>query len=634
MHDAELALAFALERNPGAYVVLVGAGMSRSVGLPTAWDVQLALIARIRAMRGDSLNPGEDEAGWFEREFKEPVAYDRLLGLVAGTPAERQAVLRGFFVPSAEPGPRLAAAHTALARMVAAGTVRIVVTLNFDHLIEDAIRAEGVDPTIVSTPEQFAAAVPLHAQRALVVHLHGDYTDASSLLNTTDELQQYDTRTRHLLEQIAAEYGLLILGWSAQWDVGLRRILTEVRSPHFSTWWYDPAPLTTAGQDLAHQRPVVYLPDTADIALPRILDAVTSTREQHRRLPTRPQVASVGIHRRLVLDPLSTEVEDELAGLFEQMRQHPILQAADFSFADGVLEDRAERLERDSAALRAATAAVARSGADASEAWTFDGLAGLTFERLSGGASDLIELQNYPATLAWYTAGIAATAARRFDRVHRLFHDLTLLNREGKRRPAPELLGAEQTLPWSNASRHVFDVLAHTFTDAVGMTRTTWEDAWELFEYLLLLDGTIRALSSQDHEALAPLVLAAWEAEPDGTRFRSSAPSPAERELGNLLGQYWARSVHSAPHLRTLGMAADFRPRVSSPIRYNLIQTGHHRFLEDGLFTSPDQLRVGIAVLDNTLARLAQDAAYKPLEATGGGVVRNTGFWIDDPAGD
>lgn len=191
MHDAELALAFALDRSPGSYAVLVGAGMSRSAGLPTAWDVQMDLIGRIRTMGASSTDPADDEeaAAWFERTFGEVPEYDRLLGLVATTPAERQAVLRDYFAPR-DATPRISPAHTALARLVASGTVRVVVTLNFDHLIEDAIRLEGTDPTIISTPDQFANAVPLHAQQALVVHLHGDYTDASSLLNTTQELQE------------------------------------------------------------------------------------------------------------------------------------------------------------------------------------------------------------------------------------------------------------------------------------------------------------------------------------------------------------------------------------------------------------------------------------------------------------
>lgn len=633
MHDAELALAFALERNPGSYAVLVGAGMSRSAGLPTAWDVQLDLISRIRTMRTPTgeADPDLDEAAWFQREFEAPPEYDRLLGLVGDTSTERQAVLRDYFAPESAT-PRATPAHTALARMVAAGTVRVVITLNFDHLIEDAIRAEGVDPTIISTPDQFAAAVPLHAQRALVVHLHGDYTDAPSLLNTTEELQEYDPRTQHLIDQIAREYGLIILGWSADWDVALRRTLSGQQNPHFSTWWYDPAPLTNHGRVLAHDRPAVYLADTADAALPRLLDAVTSTRAQHRQLPTRPQVAAAGIRRRLVLDPRAGEVEDELAGLFDQMQQHPILLARDFSFTPGEAARRLERFEQDSAVLRAATAAVVRAGADSTETWWFDGLDGLTFDRLSGGSTELIELQNYPATLIWYAAGIAAVASRRFDRVRRMFRDLTLLNREGHRRPAPEVIGSDKTFPYNNPSRHLFDVLQPTFIDALGMTGFAWEQAWELFEYLTLLDRTHRGLSRQDRNAIAPLARDAWIAQPEGTGFRASALVPEEKELRAFLKNYFADGLGSGPHLRTLGMSADYSPRVSSQIRYQLTHTETHLLLEAALFPSPDDLRAAVAVLDDSLARLARDAAYRPSEAAGGGLIRNTGFWIDDPA--
>lgn len=91
--------------------------------------------------------------------------------------------------------------------MMRDGLIRIIVTLNFDLLIETALREVGVEPTVVSTIDGARGMEPLHAQRNLVWHLHGDYTHPE-MLNTPDELRSYDdvvnTRLVVLLGQVGA----------------------------------------------------------------------------------------------------------------------------------------------------------------------------------------------------------------------------------------------------------------------------------------------------------------------------------------------------------------------------------------------------------------------------------------------
>lgn len=49
------------------------------------------------------------------------------------------------------------------------------------------------------------------------------------LKNTASELSQYDERITKLLDQIFDEYGLIICGWSAQWDHALRTAMDNPR---------------------------------------------------------------------------------------------------------------------------------------------------------------------------------------------------------------------------------------------------------------------------------------------------------------------------------------------------------------------------------------------------------------------
>lgn len=63
----------------------------------------------------------------------------------------------------------------------------MILTTNFDRLIEHALDAQGVPYVGTATPTAVAGALPLHLQQCQVIKLHGDYLDPG-LLNTPEEL--------------------------------------------------------------------------------------------------------------------------------------------------------------------------------------------------------------------------------------------------------------------------------------------------------------------------------------------------------------------------------------------------------------------------------------------------------------
>jgi hypothetical protein len=56
--DRMVSLAASVQESPGVYALLLGSGISRSAGVPMGWEVQLELIRRVAAVRGD--DPGPD----------------------------------------------------------------------------------------------------------------------------------------------------------------------------------------------------------------------------------------------------------------------------------------------------------------------------------------------------------------------------------------------------------------------------------------------------------------------------------------------------------------------------------------------------------------------------------------------
>ena len=68
--------------------------------------------------------------------------------------------------------------------------------------------------------------VPLvHTQHCLI-KLHGDYLDPR-IRNTPSELSEYPDGVNELLDRIFDEYGLIVCGWSADWDGALRDAMSS-----------------------------------------------------------------------------------------------------------------------------------------------------------------------------------------------------------------------------------------------------------------------------------------------------------------------------------------------------------------------------------------------------------------------
>ena len=243
MIDPMVSLAFALQSNRGAYAALVGSGVSVGAGIPTGWQVTLDLISKVARVLGE--DAGDDVAGWYQQRFGEEPDYSKLLDTLARSPAERSALLRSYFEPTAEERARgvkvPGAAHTALADLAASGHVRLFVTTNFDRLIEQALEAAGVTPRVLSTPDSILGSPPLSQAGCTVLKLHGDYMD-TRIKNTPAELDSYEEVVDALLDRIIDEHGFIVCGWSAAWDAALRRAFERTKSRQYTTYWADVVP--------------------------------------------------------------------------------------------------------------------------------------------------------------------------------------------------------------------------------------------------------------------------------------------------------------------------------------------------------------------------------------------------------
>jgi hypothetical protein len=437
--DPLVSLAFAIYGNRGGYALLLGSGISRAAGVPTGWEVVLDLIERVRQVEGEVGNESSED--WYWSRFNSEPDYAVLLEAIAREPAERQRLLRRYFEPSTqerEEGLKLpTAAHRAIARLVQGGFVRVIITTNFDRLLEDALGEVGIVPTVIATADAVAGAPPLAHSQCVIVKVHGDYID-TRIRNTPTELDSYDPLLDRLLDQIFDEYGLVICGWSAEWDVALRDAIARCPTRRFTTFWTSRGELARAARDLANARRAEVIPiKDAEGFFSALEEKVAALEELDAPHPLSTRLAVVTLKRYLADDRYRIRLHDlfhdEVARLEEQttLTRMPV---------GGITMNRDEYLQRLGRyeAISEPLVALMATGAYWSDQEQRELLISI-LDRLAsrwtepmGGIGTLLELLDYPTVLALYGAGLGAVAGNQLETLAHLLGRLEV-RRHGER---------------------------------------------------------------------------------------------------------------------------------------------------------------------------------------------------------
>jgi hypothetical protein len=422
--DPVISLAFGMHAIKGAYALLLGSGVSRSAGIPTGWEVALDLMRKVARIEGQDCEP--DPAAWYKATFNEEPGYSTLLDRLATSPVERNRLLRSYFDPTAEEreeGLKLPTpAHRAIAQLVATGFVRVIVTTNFDRLIEQALEAIGITPTVISTPDAVEGVLPLVHAECTVIKVHGDYLD-TRIKNSPAELTEYDPRLDHLLDRVFDEFGLVICGWSAEWDAALRSAMERCSTHRFTTFWAARSePGDQAKRLISLRRAQVINMQDADTFFKQLAEKVTALADLDRPHPLSAKIAVASLKRYLAEDRYRIELHDLVTQ--ETERLYAKLASSDFgadttSQGDTDLQNlfryRVQQYEAHTEILEALFATGCFWGEARHQAiWTRSIERVADSPRNRSGYVIWINLRHYPALLLLYSGGIASIAAQNY----------------------------------------------------------------------------------------------------------------------------------------------------------------------------------------------------------------------------
>ena len=445
--DPIVPLAFSIHAAPKRYALLLGSGLSTGAGIPTGWQITLDLVNRLAAVSGET--PGDDPEAWYRDRYGEPPSYSRLLDELAKGPDDRQSILRSYIEPrdeDAESGDKQpTAAHNAIASLVRDGFINVIITTNFDRLLERALSDAGVEPVVLSTSNQVQGALPPHHTQCTVLKLHGDYLN-SPIRNTEDELAQYEEPVDKFLDRIIDDYGLIICGWSGEWDSALREAIFRAPSRRFTTYWTSIDEPSDKATDLIRHRGATRITiNDADTFFRMLADRVMALAEFTPPHPASTDAAVAVLKRYLSESRFKIQLSDFIRAEIDDVAERT---SVDHSpVVQGTPPDAfaiRERLDAYAAAtgtlVSLAMVAGAWGEAEHVRMWQ-DALRHLGSQPQRDRWVDYLNLRRIPATLLLYALGLGAVHA---DRLPFLASTLDT--------PLPRLPGDDQSVRWRAAT--------------------------------------------------------------------------------------------------------------------------------------------------------------------------------------
>ena len=426
-NDPTTRLAFSMHENKGVYAVLIGSGLSKTAGIPTGWEITLELI------RKAALSSGAEEQidweAWYLKETGKQPSYSALLEEVASTQSERRAIIQGFLEPTddeRERGVKLPTpAHRAIAEMIRSKHVRVIITTNFDQLMENALRDVGITPTVVSSHDQLLGAEPLTHSHCYILKIHGDYKDAR-ILNTDVELDAYPPEFNAILDRIIDEFGLVIAGWSGEWDNALREAFMRAPSRRYPTFWISRGALGPRAQELVdHRKAVVAKVSGADEFFEALNLKLQTLAENHQSDPASLDLM-IAMAKRFMSKPEYNIRLDDL--LTAEHRRLMVSLTPIFSDKGKLGKDAAkwkETYEHVTSPLAHLVAAIGRWGDDAAHAMVLSTIRDLvaTAVKSPQGMFNVgwLRMRLYPAFLVFTAYATALARAARLNALRNLF---------------------------------------------------------------------------------------------------------------------------------------------------------------------------------------------------------------------
>ena len=292
-------------------------------------------------------------------------------------------------------------------------------------LIETALRDIGVEPTVITSPDSLQGAEPLTHSTCYILKLHGDYKDAR-ILNTDEELSVYPDDYNTMLDRILDEHGLVVCGWSGEWDHALRAAIERAPNRRYPIFWASRGDLRGRGAELCSARKGVTVSiSDANTFFGTLVEQVDTLAQLQRRNPISVDMLvsrakrylSKQEHRIQLADLMSEEVERIISRLDQDdiVLRRPI--------DDDDILRRFLIYEEISEGLSKVCGAIGRWGEPSQMSVVADALRAILSIANANQSGELtkmepVEMRQYPAVLAYHACTLGLQCSEKWSELH------------------------------------------------------------------------------------------------------------------------------------------------------------------------------------------------------------------------
>lgn len=408
--------------------LLLGSGISRSANIPTGWEIVKELCRRIMEIEKANHN---DPIEWYKEQYKQEPTYDKVIERLAYTPATRLGLLAEFFEPKQDGEENIkipTRAHRSIAKLVKDGYIKVIVTTNFDRLMEQALEELNIDFQTLHDVSNIEGIKPLVHANCTIIKVHGDYKDVR-FKNVGDELETYHEDLSNLLHRVFDEYGVITSGWSADWDTALRNTIQSVKGRHYSWYWHAfTEKLSDPAEELLKIRDGIKIIDSdgADSFFSTLAENVESISKLKK---TNHENIQVKINK--LKKYITNNLEIELREMITEETQNLVQFIKSFTLPDNhTTEDKKEHIEiiKEKARTLAILLTILTyySKKETHESIICETLQRLTTAKNTTGTDFYRCCSKLPAVIGLYSTGIAATMKKNYKLLNKLFTEIRI----------------------------------------------------------------------------------------------------------------------------------------------------------------------------------------------------------------
>lgn len=194
----------------GKLTVFLGAGVSKSAGIPLAGEIISSLAEKLKEKDNTGADKNQNIRKWLEKQpfYNEDNPYASVMDVAFPSRTERAAYFENLIR-----GKSPTKAHLSIATLMEHGIVQCVLTTNFDRLMEYTILCVCRQMPCVLLFDEIPAYVNMASNRPKVFKLHGDYL-FRNIRNLEYELYLVKESMSKKIELISRQGSLIIAGYS------------------------------------------------------------------------------------------------------------------------------------------------------------------------------------------------------------------------------------------------------------------------------------------------------------------------------------------------------------------------------------------------------------------------------------